>query len=238
MRPTAGKAALRPAQKRRRSASDCETRISPRAGGSQHLGDAGNFLGDFFRRAVGFAEQDGRRVEVVAGLDVGLDGGGRRLVHHLQPGRDDAGGDDRRHRVAGPGDIVERSHDHLRQFRLRHQLDGHFGDDAEHAFRADQQRQQVVTRRIRRFRADLEHLALDADARGCAARYAPSGRISGNARRPSSRRRCRPACRRSATRDRARNKGRRAPPPPTPPGCARRAGRWRCGCRGRPSKSC
>ena len=38
-----------------------------------------------------------------------------------------------------------------------------FGDHAEHAFRTDDQRQQIVAGRIRRRRANLEHLALDAD---------------------------------------------------------------------------
>ena len=51
--------------------------------------------------AVALAEQDRRRVEVVAGVDEALDRGGHRLVHHLEAGRDDAGGDDRRDRVAG-----------------------------------------------------------------------------------------------------------------------------------------
>jgi hypothetical protein len=60
-------------------------------------------------------------------------------------------------------DVGKRGHDDLRQLRLGHQLDGDFGDHAEHAFGTDHQRQQVVAGRIRRFRADLENLALDAD---------------------------------------------------------------------------
>ena len=38
--------------------------------------------------AVGFAQQDRRRVEVVAGVHELLDRARRRLVHHLQPGRE------------------------------------------------------------------------------------------------------------------------------------------------------
>ena len=52
------------------------------------------------RRAVGFAQQDRCGVEVVAGVHEGSTARGRGLVHHLQAGRDDAGGDHVRDRVA------------------------------------------------------------------------------------------------------------------------------------------
>ena len=58
--------------------------------------DALDLLGDFLRRAVGLAQQDRRGVEVVAGVHERLDRARGRLVHHLQAGRDDARGDDRR----------------------------------------------------------------------------------------------------------------------------------------------
>ncbi len=77
-------------------------------------------------------------LEVVAGVHEVLDRRGHRLVHHLQPGRDDAGGDHRRHRVAGLADVVEAGHDAARQLRLGHQLDGDLGGHGQHAFAADQ----------------------------------------------------------------------------------------------------
>ena len=40
-------------------------------------------------------------VERIAGVHELLDRARRRLVHHLEPGRDDAGADDGGHRVAG-----------------------------------------------------------------------------------------------------------------------------------------
>ena len=123
-----------------------------------------DLLGDFVRRAVGLAEQDRRGVEVVAGLDEGLDGGRGRLVHHLQPGGNDAGGDDRRHRLAGAADVVEGGHDHLRRLGLGHQLDGHLGHHGEQALGADHQRQQVVARRIERCAAELDDVAVHGDA--------------------------------------------------------------------------
>jgi hypothetical protein len=66
-------------------------------------------------------------VEVVAGVHEVFHRGRHRLVHHLQPGRDDAGGDDLRHRVAGLAHVVEAGHDAARQLRLGHQLDGDLG---------------------------------------------------------------------------------------------------------------
>jgi hypothetical protein len=62
-------------------------------------------------------------------------------------------------------DVVERGHDHLGLGRLRHQLDRDFGDDAQHAFRADEHGQQVQARRIERLAAQFDDVALDgADA--------------------------------------------------------------------------
>ena len=85
------------------------------------------------------------------------------LVHHLQPGRNDAGADDVRHRLAGLDDVVKCSEDDLGFFRFGQQLDGNFSHHAEHAFRAGNQCKQVVARRIQAFRTDLEQLAFDVD---------------------------------------------------------------------------
>src|SRR5665647_3385753 len=46
-----------------------------------------------------------------------------RLVHHLEPGRDDACGDDRRHCVTGLADVVKTGHDTARQLRPGDQFD-------------------------------------------------------------------------------------------------------------------
>jgi hypothetical protein len=74
-------------------------------------------------------------------------------------------------------DLVERGHDHLRRLRLGQQLDGHFGDHASMPFGADDERQQVVARRIERGAAEFDDLALDGVSRARAARCARSGRI-------------------------------------------------------------
>ena len=109
--------------------------------------------------AVGFAQQDRLGIQVVAGLDEGLDRGGGRLVHHLEAGRDDAGGDDGGHRIAGLLHVVEAGHDHLCHLGLGRELDRDLGDDGEQALGAGHQRQQVVARRIEGVVAELDHLA-------------------------------------------------------------------------------
>ena len=134
------------------------------AGARQHVEHAVDLLGHLFGRAVAFAQQDGRGREVVAGVHEVFDGRRHRLVHHLQPGRDDAGGDHRGHRVAGLADVVEAGHDAARELRLGHQLDSHFQDHREHAFAAHDQRQQVQTRRVQRLGAETHRLALHRQA--------------------------------------------------------------------------
>jgi hypothetical protein len=108
--------------------------------------------------------QDGLGGQVVAGMHEVLDRRGHRLVHHLQPRRDDAGRDEGSDRVAGLAHIVEAGHQAARQPRLGHQLDGDLGDDRQHALAADDQRQQVQARRVQRLAAELDGLALGGEA--------------------------------------------------------------------------
>ena len=74
-----------------------------------------------------------------------LDGARRGLVHHLEPGRNDARRDDR---WRPPSPAFSTSSNAAMttcaRLRLRQQLDGHFGDHAEHALGADDEREQVV----------------------------------------------------------------------------------------------
>ena len=131
------------------------------AGRLQHLRHALDFLVHFELGAVRFAQQNGGGVDVVAGLDERLDHARRRAVHHFKASRDDAGGDHAGHRVAAGDDVVERRHDDARRLRLGHQLDRHFGDDAEHAFGADEDRQQVQAGRVKRLAAQFDDVAVD-----------------------------------------------------------------------------
>ncbi len=164
MRPLAGNAFLRPLQKRRRSASFSAHGDGGGAGGAQHGAHAADFLFDLFGRAVALAQQDGFGREVVAGLHEVLHRGGHRLVHHLEAGRNDAGGDHVGHRVAGFAHVVEAGHDAAREQRLGDELDGHFGRHGEHALAADHGGQQVVAGHVERVAAEGDGLALGREA--------------------------------------------------------------------------
>lgn len=93
--------------------------------------------------AIQFAEQDRRRVDRVTGVDEILGGADRQVVHHFQPGRDDAGTDQVGHRPPGAFHIVEAGQQDLRHRRARQQPDGDLHHHAEQPFGAGEQRQQV-----------------------------------------------------------------------------------------------
>ena len=96
----------------------------------EHRPHACRFFRHFFRRAVGFAQQDSRRVERVAGVDEGFDGMDRRFVHHFQRCRNEPGSDDLRYRLAGRDDAVEGGQHHLGCFRFGQELYRDLGDHA------------------------------------------------------------------------------------------------------------
>jgi hypothetical protein len=112
---------------------------------------------------VHLAEQNGRGIDRVARMDEILGGLDGRPVHHLETGRDDARGDDLADGGSGPLDIVEGSEHYLRPLRHREQSHRHLHHYPEHALRSNQQGQQIVTGRVERLAADLDHLAVDQD---------------------------------------------------------------------------
>jgi hypothetical protein len=126
---------------------------------AEHAPDLRHVGGDLLRCAVGLDEQHGGGVERVVGVHVLVDRARGGLVHHLEAGREDAGGDHRAHRRAGLGDVVERGERDLRELGLGRELDGDLGDHREQTFRAVDQCEQVVARRVRRFAAQLHDLA-------------------------------------------------------------------------------
>ena len=94
-------------------------------------------------------EQRRRGVDRQPGMDVGLDGSEAQLVHHLDGGRHDAGGDDVAHR---PGTVLDAREVHQQRLhggRVRRELHAHLGGDAEHALAADEHSAQVVPIRLR-----------------------------------------------------------------------------------------
>jgi hypothetical protein len=133
--------------------------IAPEASSTFAHGE--DVIRDFLVYAIDLAQQQRLAVERIAGVDEGLGGLDGEAVHHLQTGGNDAGGDDVADRGASLGDVIEACQHHLRPLRPRQQLDRDFGDHRQHAFRAGQQCQQVVTRGIERIVTDLEQLAGD-----------------------------------------------------------------------------
>ena len=101
MRPTAGNAALRPAQNSSRSSSEVETRqVAARQCPGDRL-DARDQVVDLGLRAVELDDQQRLDVERIAGMHEFLDRMDRRPVHHLHAARDDAGADDPADAFAG-----------------------------------------------------------------------------------------------------------------------------------------
>ena len=115
---------------------------------AQDIAHAANFFFDFFRRAVTFAQQNRRSVQVIASVNKVLNCGGHGLVHHFQPRRNNAFGDHGSHRVPRFSDIVKAGHDAAGELRLRDEFDQDLGSHSQHAFAADNQTHQVVAGRV------------------------------------------------------------------------------------------
>ncbi len=156
MRPIAGNAALRPDQNSSRCFSSFDTRISVApASASTRVISAMSAATSSGVPSVSH-QQHRRGVERVVGVHVLLDRAGGRLVHHLEAGGQDAGADDRADRGAGLGDVVERGERHLRELRLRRQLDRDLGGDGEQPLGAVDQREQVVAGGVQRVAAEFD----------------------------------------------------------------------------------
>ena len=102
MRPTAGNAALRPAQNSSRSSSTAGARSVTAPQDFRDRRHALDQVAALRLRAVELDDQQGLGVERIAGVDEGLGRVDRRAVHHLHPARDDAGADDLRPRIRPP----------------------------------------------------------------------------------------------------------------------------------------
>ncbi len=85
----------------------------------------------------------------------------RRLVHEFDGDRDDAGSDDIGDAGAGLFRAFEAEEHGARAFRLGDQPHRRLGDDAELAFGAADEAEQIVARRIQRLAAELDHRAVE-----------------------------------------------------------------------------
>ena len=130
----------------------------------QDLAHATDFFLYFIDSAVTFAKQDRRGVEVIASMDKVFNRCGHPLVHQLQARRNDAGCDHCGDRIASGFKVWETRHDAPRQLRFRDQLDCDFKGHGQHAFTADQQRQQIQPGRVQRAGAESYRLTAGVEA--------------------------------------------------------------------------
>jgi len=129
----------------------------------EHVGHPRAVILDVGFDTIQLAQEDGGRVHRVAGVDEILRGADRQVVHHLQATGDDAGGDDLGHGAAGVLDAIEAGQQNSRHLGFGQQFDGHFGNDAEHALGAGEQRQQVEARAVEGVAAQGQAFALDGE---------------------------------------------------------------------------
>ncbi len=83
------------------------------------------------------------------------------MVHVFDGDRDDAGGDDGRDATSGGFRRAEADHHRPRALGRRYDLDRRFGDDAELAFRTDDEAQKIVAVAFERGAADFDDRAVD-----------------------------------------------------------------------------
>ena len=161
MRPTAGNAALRPAQNSSRSCSEVEicSVVEPQL--ARDLLHALDQFIDLDAGTIEFDDQQRFDIERIAGMDERLGGVDRVLVHHLHAAGNDPGADDIGDAFAGSLDLGKADHQRARGFRLLQNAHRDLGDDAEQAFRAGDDPHQVVAVGFRRLAADPQDLAGD-----------------------------------------------------------------------------
>ena len=161
MRPTAGKAAFRPAQNGeplRLVVRHAAARRAVRRGDRLHPLQE---MRDLALRPVELDDQQRLHVERIAGVHEILGRVDRRPVHHLHAAGDDPGADDVGD--AAPGVLARGEADQRGARRLRRAQDAHrhLGHDAEQALRAGHQAEQVVAVGIEMLAAEPDHLAGD-----------------------------------------------------------------------------
>ena len=83
----------------------------------KHCHHGVDMLCDLLARAVHLAQQDGSGIPRIPRMGEILRCLHREPVHHLQPGGDDAGGDDRAHCIASRIDAVKSRHHHAGDLR-------------------------------------------------------------------------------------------------------------------------
>ena len=151
---------MRPSQNRlplRLVPARADRRRSRLAGEVAHQGDE---LVDLHLRPVELANQDCGDIHGIAGLAEALRRLDRRLVHHLQPCRDDSGGDDLAHAGAGRGVVGEAEKQRAHRGGLGEYAHRHLGDGTEQPLRPGHDAEHVVALGIELLAAEAQDLAI------------------------------------------------------------------------------
>ena len=153
-------AALRPFQIKALSSA---LRLARTMRGRVALRDLGDGLEQSVDLVLGAFDLDDEQrfhVEGVAGAGEILADLDRGLVHEFDRHRDDAGGDDAGDAGAGGFRGVKADQHRPGAFRCLEQAHGRLGDDAELAFRADDQAEDIVAGSVEVIAADIDDLAV------------------------------------------------------------------------------
>ncbi len=150
MRPTAGKAALRPAQNSSARPREVEIRqvVAPQR--SRDRLDPLDQVIDLDAGPVEFDDQQRLDVERIAGMDEVLGRMDRRPVHHLHAARDDAGADDPATHSPAASTCAKPTSSARAVSGFCRMPHRDLGDDAEQAFRAGDDAEQVIAAGIGR----------------------------------------------------------------------------------------
>ena len=109
------------------------------------LGDAGKLIIHFRRAAIGLGNHQRFDISGIAGLHKIFGGADGRCVHHLQPRRDDASGDDGRNAITGIGDGGKTEQQRALGGGLGQDAHRGFGDNPQKPFGTADQPEQIIT---------------------------------------------------------------------------------------------
>ena len=159
MAPTAGNAFLRPDQNRSRSSSPLRQFDKGSALAFRDLRYVVDQMVDFGRSAVHFTDDEQFRIARISARREVLGGDNGHAVHHFEPARYDAAGDDRSHAIGACFDARKSDKDAARALRLLQDTDRDFGDDAEQTLGPRHQAHEIVKLGIEMLAAEPHHLA-------------------------------------------------------------------------------
>ena len=130
--------------------------------GAADFVDVSHERGNFGDGAVEFNEEE-RAAHRIVGVDGGFSGLDGERVHHLDGGGEHACSDDAADGGAGFVGIGESGEERLHAFGALDDAENHFCGDAERAFGADENAEEVVAGRVESFSAEVDERTVGED---------------------------------------------------------------------------